>query len=142
MSISGDVGMNRRSVKTSKEPDHIAGAAGHHRPKWRVRPYRTADVLLSLLSVRPVLAYMSATLSKRSDVKVRFVVNLSSLVLVLLLAACAGSLPPRTDDAASVARVAPAGSPLADVAANAGLRDDATGAWPLPESGFALDARM
>jgi phosphatidylserine/phosphatidylglycerophosphate/cardiolipin synthase-like enzyme len=70
------------------------------------------------------------------------IARLAGLLFVALLAACAGTLPPRSDDSPSVARVAPAGAPLADVAARAGLGDGATGAWPLPESGFALDARM
>jgi len=92
-----------------------------------------------------MLGLMASTIESLGDVKVgphMLVAHLSALFLVVLLAACAGALPPRAGEVASLARVAPAGAPLADVAAHAGLRDGATGAWPLPESAFALDARI
>jgi putative cardiolipin synthase len=64
------------------------------------------------------------------------------VVLAALLAGCAVALPPRVDHAASRAQAAPAGTPLADIALRAGLGTGTTAAWPLPESAFALDARL
>jgi len=45
----------------------------------------------------------------------------------MLLADCAGTLPPSTGDAPSLTRVAPAGTPLADAALRAGIGADLRG---------------
>jgi hypothetical protein len=68
--------------------------------------------------------------------------RLFALIFVFLLAGCAGTLPPRVHETLSIAIAAPAGSPLADIAARAGLDADATATWPLQEAAFALDARI
>jgi putative cardiolipin synthase len=70
------------------------------------------------------------------------VVRLLGLLLVALLAGCAGTLPPRGGQAVSTSLVAPPGTPLADIARRAGIDAATTGAWPMPESPFALDARL
>ena len=59
-----------------------------------------------------------------------------------MLAGCAGTLPPHGERPVSVARAAPAGTPIADIAARIGLAEGATAAWPMPEAEFALDARI
>ena len=68
--------------------------------------------------------------------------RLIGLLWAALLVGCASHLPARTDQAASYTRVAPASTPLAGVSARGGLEAGATAAWPLPESAFALDARL
>jgi phosphatidylserine/phosphatidylglycerophosphate/cardiolipin synthase-like enzyme len=68
--------------------------------------------------------------------------GLAALVLATLITGCAVSLPPHADQAMSKTSVAPAGTPLAEVAARAGIEAGATAAWPMPESAFALDARL
>lgn len=65
-----------------------------------------------------------------------------ALLFVLLQSGCAGTLPSRTNEAASLTLTAPPGTPLADIAVRAGLDSAGTAAWPLPEAAFALDARM
>ena len=68
--------------------------------------------------------------------------RLFALIFVFLLAGCAGTLPPRVHETPSIAIAAPAGSPLADIAARAGLDADTTATWPLQQAAFALDARI
>ena len=68
--------------------------------------------------------------------------RLVGVVVLVLFAGCAGTLPTRGEQAISAARVAPSGTPLADVGGRAGIGPGATAAWPLPESLFALDARL
>jgi phosphatidylserine/phosphatidylglycerophosphate/cardiolipin synthase-like enzyme len=68
--------------------------------------------------------------------------GLVAIVLVALIAGCAVSLPPRVEQPLSQTRVALTGTPLANVAAQAGVEPGATAAWPMPESAFALDARL
>jgi len=67
---------------------------------------------------------------------------LVGVVLAVVLAGCAGTLPPRSDHRASTARTAPVGTPLADLALHAGIAPGTTATWPLSESAFALDARL
>jgi cardiolipin synthase C len=67
---------------------------------------------------------------------------LAWVVVCCLLAGCAGTLPPHADRAVSVARAAPAGTPIADIPGRIGLIEGGTAAWPMPQAAFALDARL
>jgi cardiolipin synthase C len=58
-----------------------------------------------------------------------------------LLAGCAGALPQVQREPSSTL-AAPADTPLAAVAREAGVPADRSGAWPLLQAGFALDARL
>ena len=68
--------------------------------------------------------------------------RLVALLVVLLMAGSASTLPPRTGQEPSHALVAPTGTPLDDVGVQLGLDAGTTAAWPLPEGAFALDARL
>ena len=67
---------------------------------------------------------------------------LAIALLASALAGCAGTLPAQRERQASLAWVAPSGTPIADIAVRTGLASQATAAWPLPQAAFALDARL
>jgi phosphatidylserine/phosphatidylglycerophosphate/cardiolipin synthase-like enzyme len=64
------------------------------------------------------------------------------LLLAIVLAGCAGTLPPHREQHPSLTLVAGPGAPLAEVASRAGIAPDESGAWPMPQGAFALDARV
>ena len=67
-------------------------------------------------------------------------VGLATVVLAAL-AGCT-ALPVEVPRIASTTLVAPDDAPLAQVAGDAGIPDDKSGLWPMPQSAFALDARL
>jgi phosphatidylserine/phosphatidylglycerophosphate/cardiolipin synthase-like enzyme len=72
----------------------------------------------------------------------RSVARLLLVTLVLgFLAGCA-SLPSGVERVPSKMLAAPADAPLARVAADAGIPFGLSGFWPMPQSSFALDARL
>jgi putative cardiolipin synthase len=62
--------------------------------------------------------------------------------LAVGLGGCAGTLPTHGERQASLTWTAPAGTPIADIAARAGIAAETSAAWPLPQAAFALDARL
>jgi phosphatidylserine/phosphatidylglycerophosphate/cardiolipin synthase-like enzyme len=60
--------------------------------------------------------------------------------LAAALGGCAGTLPLHVERQPSLTSVARSGSPIADIAARAGIAAGTSAAWPLPQSAFALDA--
>jgi phosphatidylserine/phosphatidylglycerophosphate/cardiolipin synthase-like enzyme len=71
----------------------------------------------------------------------RWLARLLTALLLGALAACA-SLPNEVPREPSTTLVAPADAPLARVAADAQIPRDRAGFWPMPQSNFALDARL
>jgi phosphatidylserine/phosphatidylglycerophosphate/cardiolipin synthase-like enzyme len=67
---------------------------------------------------------------------------LAAAATAAALAGCAGTLPPAAERPPSLTWVAPSGSPVADIAARADIAAGTTGAWPLPQAAFDLDARL
>ncbi len=66
---------------------------------------------------------------------------LFAALVMAVLAGCA-SLPAEVQRTPSTTLVAPADAPLARVAAEAAIPADKSGFWPMPQSNFALDARL
>ena len=71
----------------------------------------------------------------------RLIVATLALLATLLLGGCAGVLP-QVERVPSRAMVAPAASPLASIAPDAGVKPGESGVWPLLQAAFALDARL
>lgn len=63
------------------------------------------------------------------------------LLVSLLLGGCAGVLP-TVERVPEHVRVAPADTPLASIARDAGVAPGDSGLWPIPQAAFALDARL
>ena len=62
-------------------------------------------------------------------------------LLIAALAGCAGVLPQVERTPSKVLHGAP-DAPLVTITRDAGLATDTSGVWPLPQAGFALDARL
>jgi phosphatidylserine/phosphatidylglycerophosphate/cardiolipin synthase-like enzyme len=71
----------------------------------------------------------------------RLLVAVLACAVFALFAGCA-SLPPQVQRTPSATLVAAPGTPLARVAPDAAIPADRSGFWPMPVSGFALDARL
>ncbi|MEO8805529.1 MAG: phospholipase D family protein [Burkholderiaceae bacterium] len=67
--------------------------------------------------------------------------RLVGALLIAALAGCAGVLP-QVERLPSKALLGAADAPLVTLAHDAGLPEDTSGVWPLPQAAFALDARL